>query len=56
MQAKGRHHPYVKADKEQKVKADPAPPAECPLFMSLLVVLVVQLVGLKNLEKSQAYN
>jgi hypothetical protein len=24
--------------------------------MSLLVVLVVQLVGLKNLEKSQAYN
>jgi len=25
MQAKGRHHPYVKAEKDQKVKDDPAP-------------------------------
>jgi hypothetical protein len=56
MKTKGRHHPYVKAEKEQKVKDDPATPAECPFFMSLLLVLVVQLVGLKNLEKAQAYN
>ena len=56
MQAKGRHHPYVKADKEQKVKDSPDVPGECPFFMGLLIVLIVQLVGLKNLEKAQAYN
>ena len=56
MKTKKIHHPYVKSDKEQKIKDDPTPAGECPFYMSLLVVLIVQLIGLKNLEKAQAYN
>ena len=32
MKTKNIHHPYVKADKEQKVKDDPTPAGEMPIL------------------------
>ena len=56
MKAKRRSHPYVNSEKKQNLKDDPQPEGECPFYIGLLFVLIVQLTALKNLEKSQAYN
>jgi len=42
--------------KNKRLKMIQLQQGKCPFYMSLLVVLIVQLIALKNLEKAQAYN